>query len=1218
MNPQFYKQQMRFVLGIGGFMSFYGIAGLIIFAGGKYLDIRLSMRLVIFFMLLLTIPIALTAGYFVKRKKKKKEKEKEAAEEAAKEDAGEDKKPAAPSGNYAEMEQGADEVVAFLKDSNLGSAGKDFVYALPWYLVAGGRGSGKSSLVLGSGLNFQNLPSQRQTELNLVRPTRQVDWRVTSDAVFIDTAGRFQQDGDQDEWATLVETIKKHRGKRPLDGLILAVNTEELLAADERGIEEQAKAMRSRLDDATKRLKTRFPVYLVFTHADAIEGFRDSFSASKKEGENLVWGTTIPLEKSDNAQASFDGEFEILQDSIMKRRLIRLSAPFSAVRQLRIFNFPLHFGATRRKLGAFVSTLFRPNPFSESPFLRGFYFTATPPDRERGRGKPGNIPKTVGETFFTRKLFRDVVLRDKDLVKTFHEQKQKPPIFGWFLTLLGTLLVVTLLGLAGLSLYNNKRLLEDAAKSGDEVLAMVRADEGKDLFKKSPEEAQREIDTLENLRQELKRLDDFEREGPPIWYRFGFYSGSRLMRERLMNIYYNGVERRFRQPTLAKLQDNLTAFSKSSNITSGSLTPEQEAMLEKNYVLLKSYLMLTTEYKDRSEATSIADSLEEIWITESKLPAGNETKAKAQLDFYFKQVDRESEYPQDTSGFSRISENKTLVKAVRDKLEAFPAYLRYLKLTVDDVSKTVEPLTVDVLLQGRSQGVISGTDPVPGAFTMQGYREHMKQALADAASQMNKDDWVMGKENVNAQASSDDLAKLQNKYFNDYADHWRKLIRGVKFVQYKNQDDLSKSLGALSDTDSPMKLLLSEISANTNFSSKAEAKGWFDLSWISDWWSGANKTEESDTKNVVEREFRPLFDFIGSGEEDDDKSTGISKYGVLIKDLNDELGNISESEKAKITNELLTESGTKFLLIKKVENGVTDLTRGFQSQAGKELATMLSEPVLAVRAYFGADAKSQLETDWRQRILPMARGIESGYPFTGDGEADLVKVAAYLNPVSGELSKFYKARLERYFEEVNGVLRVKESSDIKFSADFVSYLNRAFALRKTLFGDNPEPNFSYDFRLLPVEDALIEVSIDGQQVTSDQTGSNKLKFPASTGASTGVLMRFSSTASGTTLPGSLSPGGSANSSSSSVNSSSPTAPRSNYQDTGPSELKYQGTWGLFRFFDAGSPKKQANGEYLLTYRLGGKTIQATVNPSGGDLFDKSLFTGLKAPEKMLN
>jgi type VI secretion system protein ImpL len=48
-----------------------------------------------------------------------------------------------------------------------------------------------------------------------------------------------------------------------------------------------AKVLRARLDEVIQRLKIRFPVYIVFTHADAIEGFRDSFSTSKGEDKRL-------------------------------------------------------------------------------------------------------------------------------------------------------------------------------------------------------------------------------------------------------------------------------------------------------------------------------------------------------------------------------------------------------------------------------------------------------------------------------------------------------------------------------------------------------------------------------------------------------------------------------------------------------------------------------------------------------------------------------------------------------------------------------------------------------------------------------------------------------------------------------------------------------------------------------------------------------------------
>lgn len=704
-------QQLKFAFGIGGFMSFYGIVGLIVYMLPES-SVGNKQKIVVIALVLLTMPLALITGYVANRRSKKKAEKLKAEEEAKAAEKADGAQPqkavaAAPAGNYDDISKSTEEVVQFLKTSNLGEAGKDAVYSLPWYVVAGTPRAGKSSLVLGSNLNFQTLPSQRQSEQKFVRSTQSIDWRVTSDAVFVDTAGRYQTEGaetlDADEWASLIETIKKHRKNRPLDGFLLVANAEKILNSDDAEIEQMAKVLRTRLDDAMARTKTRFPVYLIFTNADAIEGFRDSFSASKGEGKNLVWGATIPIEKSDNAQTLFDGEYEILHDSLMKRRLMRLSAPFPPVRQLRIFNFPLHFGSARRKLGGFVATLFRPNPFSENPFLRGFYFTAVPTTRPSvptdGRTMPPNQPQTVGQSFFTEKLFRDVVLRDKDLVRTLQEQRQRPPILGWVLTALGALLVLSALTIAGVSLYNNKQMLDDASQKGEAVLTIVKSDAGKNPLTKNPTEANRELNAAENLREVMAKLDEYERNGAPFYMRMGLYSGDTIYKEKLLPIYFSVIEQRFKNPTVAKIESELKKFNGGAAVTNpAQLTAQEEENLGKHYDLLKAYLMLSGDYKDKANAADISNALKNYWTTESKIPAGMELSAQQQLEFWAKQVDRE-EAP---GRFPRITLDQNLVKATREKLKAFPPVFRYYKNKVTEISKqvdeTVGPTTVEGIL----------------------------------------------------------------------------------------------------------------------------------------------------------------------------------------------------------------------------------------------------------------------------------------------------------------------------------------------------------------------------------------------------------------------------------------------------------------------------------------------------------------------------------------
>src|SRR5262245_8666966 len=118
--------------------------------------------------------------------------------------------PSRPSRTYKHLESGVVETIDFLRRNRVVAApGGDAIYSLPWFLIAGPPASGKTALMLSAGLSFSPLKSQRQADLDLLRPTRDCDWRITDDAVLIDSAGRYLTEGDdRDEWLGLIETLK--------------------------------------------------------------------------------------------------------------------------------------------------------------------------------------------------------------------------------------------------------------------------------------------------------------------------------------------------------------------------------------------------------------------------------------------------------------------------------------------------------------------------------------------------------------------------------------------------------------------------------------------------------------------------------------------------------------------------------------------------------------------------------------------------------------------------------------------------------------------------------------------------------------------------------------------------------------------------------------------------------------------------------------------------
>src|SRR5688572_27944622 len=127
--------QLSWALGIGGLMTFYGIVNMAVWVLGTHFNYPVEYRVVVIALILLTLPFALIIAFVAARRSKKKE----AAEAAAKEENAEEKtddaadsspqKLAKPTGNYDDIDKSAEEVVQFLKGSNLGEAGKEAVYS---------------------------------------------------------------------------------------------------------------------------------------------------------------------------------------------------------------------------------------------------------------------------------------------------------------------------------------------------------------------------------------------------------------------------------------------------------------------------------------------------------------------------------------------------------------------------------------------------------------------------------------------------------------------------------------------------------------------------------------------------------------------------------------------------------------------------------------------------------------------------------------------------------------------------------------------------------------------------------------------------------------------------------------------------------------------------------------------------------------------------------
>ena len=185
--------------------------------------------------------------------------------------------------------------VSALKSSKIARGKSDALGVLPWYVIIGPPGAGKSTALSKSGLQFPYL-SAGGRGVKGVAGTRNCEWWLTNEAVILDTAGRYTtEDNDRDEWLAFLDMLARNRPRRPLNGLLVAVSVGDFVDLDEEGSAALGQRIRERMDEVMTRLKVVLPVYVLFTKCDLLAGFVETFGELGKNERGQIWGFTLPV-----------------------------------------------------------------------------------------------------------------------------------------------------------------------------------------------------------------------------------------------------------------------------------------------------------------------------------------------------------------------------------------------------------------------------------------------------------------------------------------------------------------------------------------------------------------------------------------------------------------------------------------------------------------------------------------------------------------------------------------------------------------------------------------------------------------------------------------------------------------------------------------------------------------------------------------------------------
>lgn len=274
-----------------------------------------------------------------------------------------------------ELQEQWKEAIKALKRSHLKRYGNP-LYVLPWYMVIGESGSGKTTAIKSADLSSPFAEIKRTSGIS---GTRNCDWWFFEQAIILDTAGRYaipvDSGRDMEEWQKFLSLLAKYRKKEPLNGLVVTVEASKLLTADPKTLEQDGREIRKRIDELMRALGVKFPVYLLITKCDLISGMTEFADALPEEALRQAMGV-LNRDLSSKAEAFASLAMDQVGERLRDLRLLLLQKEERGSRRRGLLMFPEEFEGLRQGLKAFVRGAFEENPYQETPIMRGIYFSS--------------------------------------------------------------------------------------------------------------------------------------------------------------------------------------------------------------------------------------------------------------------------------------------------------------------------------------------------------------------------------------------------------------------------------------------------------------------------------------------------------------------------------------------------------------------------------------------------------------------------------------------------------------------------------------------------------------------------------------------------------------------------------------------------------------------------------------------------------------------------
>ncbi|MGI9283762.1 MAG: type VI secretion system membrane subunit TssM [Pseudomonadales bacterium] len=958
------------------------------------------------------------------------------------------------------------------------------IYDMPWYIIIGPPGSGKTTALMNSGLSFPLAEKFGKEALRGIGGTRNCDWWFTNQAVLIDTAGRYTtQDSDsaQDSaaWESFLSLLKTHRKRKPINGVLLSISLADLLTQSEHEREQHVRAVRQRLQELDQFLGVRFPVYLLLTKCDMIAGFNEFFEDLGAEAREQVWGFTFALTAEQGADAqlsNFEPEFNQLVDNINDRTLARINQERDPQRCAKIFGFPQQLLSVRPLIRDLLAGVFRSSRYEESPLLRGVYFTCgtqegAPIDRITNalantfgfNQQSVAANATYGKSYFLNRLLKDVIFEEAELVGGNRKLERRR---RWVQAAAYSVAFTTA-GLAALAWTTSFTRNQLEITQFDDRLSDYQ--EARADTPKVSDDVHETVVPLNYLKK-LEGVYGTSEDGNRLLMGFGLYQGGKLSRKS-EEVYQRELSNTFLPAVAARLEEQIPQAANDSDL---------------QYETLKTYLMLSQ--KEYLDPELVRDWLEVDWSNvyadDAKLQGQLQAHLNAMLNM----------------GFTPITANERLVKQSRQSLKRYPlSGLLYGRMQRDYEAEGEEAISALEIAGTASEGVFvrrsgKGLDQGFSRFySNEGYCETFKKHLKTLSKQASDEQWVL--DDKRRELSKPEIDRLRNDiqllYFSDYIRAWEGMLADLNVKKFSTMNTATATLNTLSSPMSPIRATLENVALNTSMScgglleqaqekvtDKAKKSRLERLLGKKKEGAKQRKTIKDKPQDVVKKHFALLNGLSAAPNGGSARLDGLID---LLSELYGQFDELTTGFSGGDKSVVLGPGGAELLRRVRVR-------ASRQPQPVKRWMEQISTNSGGV-AVGGAKTaiRSEINSAWAAQVLPACqRSVSGRYPVYADSDQEMTLADfGKLFAPGGLFDTFYQTHLAKFVQISGDQWRWRSDGGVLpgMSSSVLTQFKRAALIRDSFFaagGNTPNMSFSLKPSYLDANVRSFKLDIDGQ------------------------------------------------------------------------------------------------------------------------------------------